>query len=131
MPDDDISQLSDAGLVDAVHAARDDRAVHQIEAEMWRRTTATAEHANLIAEERALSTETVGLWAIEVAILAILITLFVVPNSFVDPGGFTVGIVVSAAALLVNTVALLTALNRRARARQKLRVFDAERQAGT
>jgi hypothetical protein len=129
VPGADITRLSGVELVEAARGASDDSVRRHVEAEMWRRTTQAAEHANLLETERTLSMETVGLWAIEVAILAMLIALFVVPNSLVDPGGFDVGIVVCAVALLANTVALLAAMTGRARARRKLRTFDAEQQA--
>jgi hypothetical protein len=128
MPASEIGQLSDVELVEAARANSDDRTQRQIQAEMWRRTTLEARHADLAAAERGRRGETIALWAIQVAFLAGLLTLL-----WVGPlvGGnsdplLVGGIILFAIAFVGNCVALFLSANGRTLARTRLREFDAE-----
>jgi hypothetical protein len=130
MPPSEINQLSDIELVEAAGAATEDRTQHQIQAEMWRRTTLEARRAGLAAMERGRRGETIALWAIELALLAILLALILL-GSMVEFGGSSDnavvgGIIVTVTAVLGNGVVLLVTANERAVARARLREFDAE-----
>jgi hypothetical protein len=130
MPPSEINQLSDIELVEAAGAATEDRTQHQIQAEMWRRTTLEARRAGLAAMERGRRGETIALWAIELALLAILLALILL-GSMVEFGGSSDnavvgGIIVTVTAVLGNGVVLLVTANERAVARARLRGFDAE-----
>jgi hypothetical protein len=122
MPDRDIAKLSDVDLVDAAGAASADPS-RQLEAEMWRRTTVIAERANLIAVQRGSRIGTVGLWAIEAAVVVILAELISVSGE--DSNSTAVLTIVLALVLFANSCALLANANARSVARDRLRDFDA------
>ncbi len=130
MPGSEISELSDDELVEAARANSDDRTQHQIQAEMWRRTTVEARRAGLAASERGRRGQTMALWAIQVALLAVGLTMMVVePLVQIDgtpDAGWIVGIILCALAFLGNGLALLASSNEAATARVRLREFDAE-----
>jgi hypothetical protein len=130
MPGSEISQLSDPELVEAAGAASEERTQRRIQAEMWRRTTLEARRADLAALERGRRGETIALWAIELALLAILLVLVLLGSS-IDFGGSSDnavvgGIIVTVTAVLGNGIVLLVTANERAVARARLREFDSQ-----
>jgi hypothetical protein len=80
--------------------------------------------------ERGRRGEPIALWAIELALLAILLVLVLLGSS-IDFGGSSDnavvgGIIVTVTAVLGNGIVLLVTANERAVARARLREFDAQ-----
>jgi hypothetical protein len=125
MPDDDVTGLSDADLALAAGGASDDLAQRRIQAEMWRRTTVIARRANLIAATSGRLGPMVGLWAIEAALIGILVPV-VSASDFTSTSTANGPVIALVLLVVVNTLALLSVSNGSTVARNRLRAFDAE-----